>query len=366
MKFTVQREAILRPLQSLMGVVEKKHTMAVLANVLLEIGSGVLRMTATDLEIELVVNVDVSGDAVAGGVTVPGRKLMDICRSLPDGCELKFIFDKGRVVVSSGKSRFVLSNLPAQDFPSIEADIGKAGFSLLKPVLLGLLKKTYFSMAQQDARYFLNGMLFCLQPGKLLLVATDGHRLALSSTSLAGSDVNAQVIVPRKAVLELMKLVSDDDSAIEVKLGENHIRFSFDGVVFTSKLLDGSYPDYKRVLPDEAGNKFVADASGLQQALSRAAILSNEKYRGVRVILDKDNLKLVANNPEQEEAQDELSVEYDGADLEVGFNVSYLLDILSAISAEQVQLSIRDANSSARISDPSDPESVYVVMPIRL
>jgi DNA polymerase-3 subunit beta len=366
MKLNAAREALLKPLQAVIGVVERRQTMPILANVLLVAKNGRLSVTGTDLEVELVASTDVEvGNA--GEVTVPGRKLLDICRALPDKAEVTISLSGEKVTVRSGKSKFTLTTLPAAEFPTVE-DIN-AGESLELPqASLGrLLEKTHFSMAQQDVRYYLNGLL--LETGKkhLRAVATDGHRLALCQIGIdSGAKVpEKQVIVPRKGVLELQRLMSGEGS-LKLELGSNHIRIQLDGIRFTSKLIDGRFPEYERVIPQDTTNKVLADRQVLRGALQRTAILSNEKYRGIRLVIRKDSVVLQAHNPEQEEAEEELDVDYQGDDIEIGFNVNYLLDALGAIEGEEVSLAVVDGNSSCLLRKPDDDDCKYVVMPMRL
>lgn len=368
MKFSIQRETLLKPLQAIINVVERRHTMPILANILLEVKDGELRLTATDTEVELIARLPNVLSSEEGAVTVPGKKLVDICRSLPEGAQIEFILDKKhKFAVQSGKSRFLLSHLPADGFPNISLELGDKTFKLPQKTLMQLLKRTYFAMAQQDVRYFLNGMLLEVNGNVIKAVATDGHRLALSSATISETNMPVtQVIIPRKAVLELMRLVQEVDEPVSLTLGVNHIRAVLPEYTFTSKLLDGRYPDYSRVIPKEGINKLHANRDALKQALSRTAILSNEKYRGVRLQLGEGLLKLMANNPEQEEAQDELEVNYQGEKIEIGFNVSYLLDVLGVLDTGDVQMSLANANSSALIHTVGKAESVYVVMPIKL
>jgi len=367
MKFVIQRETLLKPLQAIIGVVEKRHTMAVLANILINVKGQELRLTATDLEIEMISMVTLSQPAEEGSITVPARKILDICRSLPDSAMVEISSESAnKVTVKSGRSRFSLASLPAENFPSIDSNIGEIHVKLSQKAFASLLKHTYFAMAQQDVRYFLNGMLLEVSEHNLRTVATDGHRLAMANESVKGYPNVTQVIVPRKAIVELMRLVEPTDEAIELIFGTSHIRAILPQFTFTSKLLDGRYPDYNRVIPSPGANVLLAGKDVLKQALSRTAILSNEKYRGVRLQFEGTLLKLMANNPEQEEAQDEIEVNYTGNDLEIGFNVSYLLDVLNAVDGEAVKMSLANANSSALIHDRDNDKNLYVVMPIRL
>ena len=365
MKLSAAREALLKPLQAVIGVVERRQTMPILANVLLVARSGELSVTATDLEVELV--ADAGMDVEAGGeITVSGRKLLDICRALPDETRVDISVTGEKLVVRAGRSKFSLATLPAAEFPTIE-DI-KAGqtIEVAQDALHRLIDKTHFSMAQQDVRYYLNGMLLETAGKYLRAVATDGHRLALSQIKLETDDLAAQqVIVPRKGVLELARLLTGT-GMVNIELGTNHIRIQLDGIRFTSKLIDGRFPEYERVIPKDLSNELTADRASLKGALQRTAILSNEKYRGIRLIIRDSGVVMQAHNPEQEEAEEELEVNYSGEDIEIGFNVNYLLDALGAVDGEEVALSVLDSNSSCLIREPGKDDSKFVVMPMRL
>lgn len=366
MKFTISREALLQPLQLVAGVVEKRHTLAVLSNVLLEVKGQQLTLTGTDLEVELIARIALEEVAQEGEITVPGKKLMDICRSLPDGSEITIEQDEQRVNVRAGRSRFTLSSLPATDFPNIEEFSDKNSFSLSQASLRRVIDRTSFAMAQQDVRYYLNGMLFEVNNQSLRTVATDGHRLATCKAEASGLDSQQQIILPRKGVLELAKLLQHPEASVTLMLSANHLRAQFESYTFTSKLVDGKFPDYNRVIPRNGNNTLIADRSELRQVFSRAAILSNEKYRGVRMVLEEDLLKVLANNPEQEEAEESVSVEYRGDALEMGFNVSYLQDVMSVLDTNLVKMTFSDANSSALLEEPDGGDAMYVVMPMRL
>lgn len=366
MKFEIGRDELLKPLQAVIGVVERRQTLPVLANVLLVAEGGSISMTATDLEVELVANA--AAEVQQGGrTTIPARKLMDIVRNLPAGVQIQVSVEQDRAVVSAARSRFALATLPAADFPLVE-NIGDAQpLEVLQKQLRALIDKTHFSMAVQDVRYYLNGLLVEVEPGRLRAVATDGHRLALAEVAADVSvDGLKQVIVPRKGIQELLRLLEPSDQAARVELGSNHIRVSLPEIRFTSKLIDGRFPDYQRVVPANADKVMVVDRETLRQALVRASILSNEKYRGVRFSVSNDQLRIQSNNPEQEEAQEEVSVGYAGPSLEIGFNASYLLDAISAISQSEVEIVFTDANSSCLIRGMGDEDSKYVVMPMRL
>lgn len=366
MKTTIKREDLLGPLQQVIGAVERRQTLPILGNVLFKSTSGDLSLTATDLEIEMVaaVNADSSEDFQT---TIPARKLLDICKALPDGSSINFSIDESRVTLTSARSRFSLASLPARDFPGLDEIEAQQTFNIAQDKLKHLFEKTSFAMAQQDVRYYLNGILLELTPGKIRLVATDGHRLALSETELeTGVDGDKQLIIPRKAVLELGRLLDNSDSEATCMLSQNHLRVETGPLVFTTKLIDGKFPDYQRVIPVDGNKTMEVEREILKQSLGRISILSNEKYRGIRLSLSSGNLAIQANNPDQEEAEEELPVEYDEAEMEIGFNVTYLIDVLNVLDSKQVQVKLKDSNSSAIISDSEDDSSLFVVMPMRL
>lgn len=367
MKFSVSREAIIKPLQLVAGVVERRQTLPVLANVLVVLEGNQLSLTGTDLEVEIVGRVTLLEDFGSGEVTVPAKKFVDIVRSLPDGSNVTFSLDDQKVTIKSGRSRFTLSTLPASEFPSVEQGDQDLSLSCEQKEVKRLIDRTSFSMAQQDVRYYLNGMLWEVRPDALRVVATDGHRLAMCTRSVTTSAVDVrQAILPRKGVIELSRLLSDTDDTVDLTFGSTHIRASTTEYTFTSKLVDGKFPDYERVLP-KGGDKIVlGDRDELKRAFARTAILSNEKYRGVRLLLESGSLTIVANNPEQEEAEDQVGVEYSGDSLEVGFNVSYLQDVTNVLSTEKIKLILSDSNSSVLLQEPEGSDSSYVVMPMRL
>jgi DNA polymerase III subunit beta len=365
MKLTAEREKLLAPLQAVIGVVERRQTMPVLANVLLSVRDGQLSIAATDLEVELVAATEVTVQK-AGDITVPGRKFLDILRALPEKLAVSLVVEGEKVVIKAGRSRFSLSTLPAAEFPMIDDINAQQTVRIPRKELLRLLEKTHFSMAQQDVRYYLNGMLLEIDGQLLRAVATDGHRLALCETELAVKAKSAQqVIVPRKGVLELQRVLTEDGNA-ELAIGTNHVRAQIGEVRFTSKLIDGRFPEYSRVIPAAPAAAIRADRDVLRQALQRTAILSNEKYRGIRLTVKKNIITVQAHNPEQEEAEEDIEVAYDGGDLEVGFNVNYLLDALAAIDGQDVELGLTDSNSSCLIRSPGTATARYVVMPMRL
>jgi len=375
MKFSISREALLRPLTLVAGVVERRQTLPVLSNVLLMAGGDGLELTGTDLEVELVGHAQLDSLEESGSTTVPARKLMDICRSLPEGSVISFSLEDGRAVLRAGRSRFTLSTLPAAEFPNIDQSKHSAELTLPRSLLKRLIDATSFAMAQQDVRYYLNGMLFELEPNTVRVVATDGHRLALAESDGEVALSEAQrLILPRKGVLELGRLLDDTNTPITLILGPNHLRARTGGYVFTSKLIDGKFPDVNRVMPKGGDKQLVAERAELRQVLTRASILSNEKYRGVRFYLEANNLRVQANNPEQEEAEENISVDYNSPELEIGFNVGYLVDVLNVIPTQKINMTMSDSISTTLLEAvPGDEEAStpgfrarYVVMPMRL
>lgn len=368
MRFVVSREALLKPLQLVSGVVERRQTLPVLSNVLLSLEKDELSLTGTDLEVELVGRVAVEAGSKPGSITVPARKLMDITKSLPDGVNLEILLGDGKLTIRAGRSRFTLTTLPASEFPKVDDEKGTFSVKIDQAKLKELLDSTSFAMAQQDVRYYLNGMLFEFSGDYLRVVATDGHRLAMQTLKTpVKAPGTQQLILPRKGILELGRLITEGGEDLELVVGSNHIRARMPHYTFTSKLVDGKFPDYNRVLPKPGDKAVVGDRQELRQAFARASILSNEKYRGVRLMLSSGQLKILANNPEQEEAEETVPVDYTGDSLEIGFNVGYLIDVLSAVNSKSVRIGLSDPNSSALIeAAEGDSEAVYVVMPMRL
>ncbi|PJE79689.1 DNA polymerase III subunit beta [invertebrate metagenome] len=367
MKFTINREALLKRLQLVAGVVERRQTLPVLSNILVVVDENRLSLTGTDMEVELVGHAVLDDVSESGEITVPARKLMDICKSLPENTLIEFSLDDQRVRLKAGRSRFTLSTLPASDFPNTEEESDSLTFTINQASLRRLIDQTGFAMAQQDVRYYLNGMLLDVQQNQLRCVATDGHRLSMCTVEAdICQDSSHQVIVPRKGILEMARLLTEGDDSVRISLGANHIRATTGDFIFTSKLVDGKFPDYSRVLPRGGDKVLVGDRQQLRQAFQRASILSNEKYRGVRLILSDGLLKIVANNPEQEEAEEELPLSYEGESMEIGFNVSYLLDVLSVLSGDSVKVTLSDPNSSALLEEVEGGDSLNVVMPMRL
>ncbi len=366
MRFSLQREVLLKPLAQVVNVVERRQTLPVLANLLVRVQGGQLSLTGTDLEVEMVSRTAVE-DAQDGETTIPARKLFEIVRALPDGSKVTISQTGDKVSVQAGRSRFSLASLPANDFPSVDEVEATERVSVPETALKELIERTAFAMAQQDVRYYLNGLLFDLRDAALRCVATDGHRLALCEAALEGAAGNKrQIIVPRKGVQELQRLLEGGDRTLELELGRNHIRVKRDDVTFTSKLIDGKFPDYEAVIPIGADREVKIDREVLRAALQRASILSNEKYRGVRVEVSPGQLKISAHNPEQEEAQEEVEADTHVDALAIGFNVNYLLDALGALRDEFVVLQLRDANSSALVRGADNQRARHVVMPLRL
>jgi DNA polymerase III subunit beta len=362
-----KRDELLGPLSAVSGIIERRHTLPILSNVLIERGAGSLAFLATDIEIQITARGAIEPAGEARAVTVGARKLVDILRALPDGAEVTLQQQEKRMLVKAGKSRFVLQTLPAEDFPRLAKPAGEvARFALPQKALRKLLSLVQYAMAQQDIRYYLNGLLMVVEDKSLKLVATDGHRLAFASMALESKLPRQEVIVPRKTVLELSKLLADSDAEVRIEISATQASFAFGTVELVSKLVDGKFPDYTRVIPTGHKNQLKIGREVLRQALSRAAILSNEKFRGVRWVLTDGSLKIVSSNTEQEEAEETLEVGYKGDALDIGFNVNYLLDVLNNVAGSEVECRFGDAASSALLSFPSEAEFQYVVMPMRI
>lgn len=365
MQFIVAREHLLKPLQQACAVLSSRPNIPVLNNVLLQIEDGVLTVTGTDLEVELSTYAQLTS-GTNGKFTIPAKKFLDICRSLPDDAEINVTFEEDRAIVRSGRSKFNLATLPAEEYPNLTDWQSEVDFTLDQATLRRLIEATQFSMANQDARYFLNGMKFETEGNLLRTVATDGHRLAVCTVALEQELQNHSVIVPRKGVLELSRLLENSDQPARLQIGTNNLRICLEGIVFTSKLIDGRFPDYRRVLPRNADRILEADWEILKQAFVRASILSNERFRSVRLQLSENQLKITATNPEQEEAEEIIDVSYTSEEMEVGFNVSYILDVLNALKCRRVRMRLTDASSSCLIENCEDSGAEYVIMPMRL
>jgi DNA polymerase III subunit beta len=362
-----KRDEILAPLSAVSGIIERRHTLPILSNVLIDRAADKLSFLATDIEIQITAKSDLEAAAEARSLTVGARKLLDILRALPDSAEVTLQQQDKRLVVKAGKSRFTLQTLPAEDFPRLAKPAGEAArLTLPQQSLRRLLGLVQYAMAQQDIRYYLNGLLMVVDERQLKVVATDGHRLAFATLKLAADLPRQEVIVPRKTVLELSKLLADSDDEVNIELSATQAAFSFGTVELVSKLVDGKFPDYTRVIPTQHKNKLQIGREPLRQALLRAAILSNEKFRGVRWVLGEGSLKIVSSNAEQEEAHEELEVKYSGDALDIGFNVNYLLDVLNNVPGNEIECAFGDSSSSALISYASEKDFKYVVMPMRI
>jgi DNA polymerase-3 subunit beta len=364
--FKGPRDQLLAPLQSVCGIVEKRHTLPILSNVLVEKDGEKLTLLATDIEIQITTHAPAIG-AEKVAMTVGARKLQDILRSLPESSEVSLALDDKRLQLKAGKSRFNLQTLPAEDFPRMStADGQPTRLSVSQKQMKRLLALVQYSMAQQDIRYYLNGLLLVVKGNEIRVVATDGHRLAYASEILPDSPAPIEVIIPRKTVLELSRQLSDNDDSLEITLTPTQARFNFGSIELISKLIDGKFPDYERVIPQNHGKIVKLNRDMLLRSLQRAAILTNEKFRGVRIVLGEATLKIISSNAEQEEAQEEIEIDYNGDSLDVGFNVTYLLDVLNNVSNEIIELHLADANSSALFVLPGNETFKYVVMPMRI
>jgi DNA polymerase-3 subunit beta len=362
-----KRDELLAPLSAVGGIIERRHTLPILSNVLIDGAAETVSFLATDIEIQIIARSGISGSKDSRALTVGARKLLDILRALPEDAEVSLQPQDKRLLVRAGKSRFSLQTLPAEDFPRLAKATGDvARFSLPQKDLRRVLGLVQYAMAQQDIRYYLNGLLMVVDGGELKLVATDGHRLAFASMELPASLPRQEAIIPRKTVLELTKLLADTGEEVRIELSASQAAFGFGSIDLVSKLIDGKFPDYTRVIPTTHKNKLQADREPLRQALQRAAILSNEKFRGVRWVLADGSLKIVSSNADQEEAQEELEVRYSGDALDIGFNVNYLLDVLNNVPGSELECAFGDSSSSALISYGSEKGFKYVVMPMRI
>ena len=366
MNFNIKRTDLLPCLQCVSGNIDRRQTLPILSNLLFDIKPNSFSVTTTDMEVELVVEVEVKlGESTR--LTLPARKLFDICRSLPDDSELEFNIKDEKAYIESGKSKFTLATLPAQEYPVIDINEETIDFNLSYDKLIGLLENTQFAMAQQDVRYYLNGLMLEISSGNLKAVATDGHRLAFDETDVeTSSNEDRQIIIPRKGVTELIRLLQSSQNEANIRVSKNHIQVTSGKLSFTSKLIDGKFPDYQRVIPELSETIIVADREDLKNSLARVSILSNEKYRGVKMVFSNDSLRVLAHNPEKEEAEEEVNIVYQGDEMEIGFNVSYLIDALTAIDNKKVKLSILNPNSSCLIISEKKSRSQYVVMPMKL
>ncbi|MBV5298311.1 MAG: DNA polymerase III subunit beta [Rhodoferax sp.] len=361
------QDKVLSVLQAVSGIVERRHTLPILANVLIRKTASGIQLTTSDLEIQIRTTAELGGDAGDFATTVGARKLIDILRSMPSDQTVSLESSASKLILKGGKSKFTLQTMPAEDFPLVQesANFGPV-FSVPQKTLKNLLSQVSFAMAIHDIRYYLNGILFVAEGHQLSLVATDGHRLAFASSTLDVEVPKQEVILPRKTVLELQRLLSDAEGAIEMQFANNQARFSFGGMEFVTKLVEGKFPDYNRVIPRNHHNSIVLGRTALLSTLQRTAILTSEKFKGVRLNIDPGTLRVAASNAEQEEAVDELDIDYNGDSIEIGFNVTYLIDALSNISQEMVKIELSDGNSSALLTIPGIDHFKYVVMPMRI
>jgi DNA polymerase-3 subunit beta len=367
MNIKINRETLLKPLSAVSGIVERRHTLPILSNLLLEAKQDKIVLTATDLEMQ----ISLSTPSSTGGelsTTVSAKKLLDICRALPEDAEITMATQESRIQVKTGKSRFNLQTLPAADYPLMTKATasGTATITIGQGSLKRLFKQVEFAMAQQDIRYYLNGLLFEVNANKLNVVGTDGHRLSFTSTELGQNYEKQELILPRKTVIELIKLLDDSDEEVTIEIGTGQVNFSFGEIRLITKVIDGKFPDYTRVIPVGHQNSFTADRLSILLSMQRASILSNEKYRGIRMVLGKDNLRLISTNSEQEEAEEDLEIAYSGDSLDIGFNVTYMIDVLNNVDSENVVFSFADANSSCLVTVPGNDSYRYVVMPMRI
>ena len=363
---TAERDALLKPIQTVSGIVERRHTLPILSNLLLTKKDGELTFLATDIEVQISTRAPCEpGQDVA--TTVAARKLLDILRALPASASVSLELNNKKLNIKAGRSRFSLQTLAAEDFPTVSqsADF-KAGFSVGQKALKALLALVQYAMAQQDIRYYLNGLLLIVENGQAKVVATDGHRLAFAALAVESEVERQEVIIPRKTVIELERLLEDSDEPIRIDIAPTQVRFQFGNVELVSKLVEGKFPDYNRVIPSGYKNMFSIAREELIGCLQRAAILTNEKFKGVRCVVGDGSLKISCTNTDQEEAQEEAEIAYTGDTIDIGFNVTYLLDILTHVKSETVTIALGDANSSALLTTPENPDFKYVVMPMRI
>jgi DNA polymerase-3 subunit beta len=361
------QDKVLAALQSVAGIVERRHTLPILANVLLRKTGSQIQLTTSDLEIQIRTVAELDGDTGNFATTLGARKLIDILRTMPADQSVALESSAGKLILKGGKSRFTLQSMPAEDFPLVQesASFGPT-FSVPQKTLKSLLGQVSFAMAVHDIRYYLNGILFVAEGKQLSLVATDGHRLAFASSTLDVEVPKQEVILPRKTVLELQRLLSDKEGAIEMQFAANQAKFSFDGMEFVTKLVEGKFPDYNRVIPKNHKNIVTLGRAPLLASLQRTAIMTSEKFKGVRLNIEPGVLRVASSNAEQEEAVDELDINYGGDAIEIGFNVTYLIDALQNMSQEMVRIELSDGNSSALVTNPDDSAFKYVVMPMRI
>ena len=366
MNIKIDRELLLTPLGNVSGIVEKRHALPILSNLLLESQQGNLKFTATDLEMQISthVKIELSEDFQ---ITTSAKKLFDITRALPEKSKIDIRIEENKIIVKAKKSRFNLQTLPPRDYPVMKKEEeGAVELKLSQKEFKGLLKQVDFAMAQQDIRYYLNGLLIEVKEKNINIVGTDGHRLSFTSLELKLPAKPIQAIVPRKTIVELVKLLNDTDDPLEISFSKNQVNFKFNDIDLITKVIDGKFPDYSRVIPEGHNNVFNIDRVALLDSMLRASILSNDKYRGIRMAVEENNLKLVSNNSEQEQAEEELEIDYKGDKINIGFNVTYLIDVLTNIQSAQLTIAFKDSNSSCLVTIPNNAKYKYVVMPMRI
>lgn len=366
MKWIVERDCLLKPLQMLIAPISSRPVLPILSHILLDISDQRLTLISTDLEIEMKTSLTLIEQTNDGKITVPAKKLLDICKTLPNGSKLTMELHENRFLIAEAQNRFSLVTLPAIDYPNLETWDRIAMISVAQNKLKQQLESVQFSMANQDVRYYLNGILFEINNNELTVVATDGHRLGINKMPLTQPIANCSFILPRKSVIELIKLLSNQDAMMQIELGQNHVRFHFEQFIFTSKLIDGRYPDYRRVLPANPDKILYCNRESLKKALIQVAILSNDKFKGVRFLLNQNHLKMTANNQEREEAEVNLTVDFKHSALEIGFNIQYLMEVLNYLSCETVCFLMSDSIASVQIQNPEDTQLIYIIMPMRL
>jgi DNA polymerase III subunit beta len=361
------RDTLLRPLQIVSGIVERRHTLPILANILIRKDGEKVSFLSTDIEVQITTHAAIGSGSEVTATTVAARKLLDILRTLPDTGDVTMTLANKRMTVQSGKSRFALQTLAAEEFPTVaQAELFNAKLTLPQKTLKHLFNMVHFSMAQQDIRYYLNGLLLVVEGNSVIAVATDGHRLAFCQVASEQDLPRQEVIIPRKTILELQRLLEDTEQPVELEIANNQIKLAFADIELISKLVEGKFPDYTRVVPKGYKNNFTLSRDALLRSLQRAAIMTSDKFKGVRCIISPGSMKISSTNADQEEAVEELEIDYGGDSVDIGFNVTYLLDVLNNLKCDQVNIALGDANSSALISIPENPDFKYVVMPMRI
>jgi DNA polymerase-3 subunit beta len=362
-----QRDTLLRPLQIVSGIVERRHTLPILANILIRKDGEKVSFLSTDIEVQITTHAEVGSGAETASTTVAARKLLDILRALPDSGDVSLSLSNKRMTVQSGKSRFALQTLAAEEFPTVaQAEHFNATVTLPQKTLKHLFNMVHFAMAQQDIRYYLNGLLLVVDGKNVIAVATDGHRLAFCQVETDQDFQRQEVIIPRKTILELQRLLEDIDNPVQIDIANNQVKLAFADIELISKLVEGKFPDYTRVIPKGYKNDFTIDRVQLLHSLQRAAIMTSDKFKGVRCIISPGSLKISSTNADQEEAVEEIEIDYGGDSVDIGFNVTYLLDVLNNLKSDNVNIALGDANSSALITVPDNADFKYVVMPMRI